>query len=73
MADLPEDVKRQALEAAREAKVAMRMDTMPGRDAGLPDVERGPTTLPGQIPAYGRNLNPAESVPEPQRTIEPER
>jgi len=73
MAEIPEDVKKQALEAAYGAKTATRIDALPVRDADTSDVHRGPTTLPGQTPGYGRNFNPVEPALKPQKGIEPEK
>lgn len=73
MAEISEDVKKQTLEAGRDAKVALEMDVLPVRGADLSDVYRGPTTLPGQNPGYGRNFNPVESMPEPQKDTEPQK
>ena len=56
MSDIPEEVKRQALEVAREAKVAAKMNALPVQGTSLSEVHRGPTTLPGQTVAYGREL-----------------
>jgi hypothetical protein len=56
---------RQALAQARAAKAAEAIQALP-EAAGSADVDRGPTTLPGENPGYGRNYNPVpEANPAP--------
>ena len=73
MAEIPEDLKKRMLEAAQAAKTALRIDALPVRGADMSDVHRGPATLPGQNPGYGRNFNPVEPMPELQEDIEPQK
>lgn len=64
MADIPDDVKQRAAEAALGAKDSLNIDALPVANATMIDVERGPTTIPGQGFIPGQNYNPAEPVPE---------
>ncbi len=73
MAEMSDDVKRQALEQAQGAKAAMKVDSLQPQEASSADVDRGPTTLPGETPGYGKNFNRAEPMPERQPSMEPER
>ncbi len=71
MAEISDDTKMQAAMAARGMKDSLKVDALPAQDASSADVDRGPTTLPGETPGYGQNLNRAEPIPERQPTIEP--
>ena len=57
---MSDDNMRQALEQARAAKVAESIQSLP-QEATSADVDRGPTTLAGELPGYGRNLNPVQA------------
>ena len=70
--EMPEDVRRQALMAAQGAKDAIKQESLPAAGTSMTDVERGPATLPGEIPGYGRNFNPvAQPVTSPSPTQKP--
>jgi hypothetical protein len=76
MAEIPDDVKQQAALAAMGAKNSLNVDALPVADASMADVERGPTTVPGQGFIPGSNYNPVEPVPErpaPESPDSPER
>jgi hypothetical protein len=67
---IPDEVKKQAAEAAAAIRQQKEIGTLPAKDATTDDHRQGPTTLPGEIGAgYGRNLNrlPPEPTPEPGR------
>lgn len=53
MAEMSPEVMREALEAARGAKVATEMNSLPAQDASSADVDRGPTTLRAKRPGMG--------------------
>ncbi len=73
MADISDDVKRQAAEAALDAKRSLKVDALPTANASMEDVERGPTTVPGQMLQPGQNYNPVEPVPQtPEPQVETE-
>ena len=63
---IPDDAKRQALEAAQNSKTALKVDRLPATD-----VSSGKTVEPlttGRIPeGYGKNLNRPEPSPGPDK------
>lgn len=61
---IPEDARAKALLAAQNLKDSQKVQNFAGQEASTADVERGPTTLPGQTPGYGKNYNLA-TAPEP--------
>ena len=69
---IPEDARAKALMTAQSMKDSQKVQNFAGKEASTADVERGPTTLPGQTPGYGQNYNLA-TAPEaaPSATVSP--
>ena len=61
---IPDDAKRQALEAAQNVKLAGDIKTLPTSELGT-GAASSPTTVGTHPPGYGKDMNPIRPEPTP--------